>query len=466
MVEATRLSGRYVLGEQIARGGMGAVYRARDVTLERVVAIKLLGEHVADDPRFVERFRREARAAAALTHPNIASVYDYGEEGERAYIVMELVEGDDLAAILSAGRLALSRARHIAAQACDALGHAHRAGLVHRDVKPANVIVGRDDHVKVTDFGIARAAGDTTLTAVGSVLGTAAYMSPEQASGAEVGPSSDVYSMGIVLYEMLTGAPPFDADTPVALALKHVSEDVPAPSVRSPEVPDELDRVVERATNRRPELRYPNGTEMAGALRSSKRATAPLPAAAPAAVESPVATPRPPRGRPVLAQLIAVATVVAFLLAAVAVALTLTDASSRGEGGRAPGAQGRNGNGRDEPTNEPEQPPETVVVPDGLVGSNSDDASAVLSEAGLVPEIQEITHDEVPSGLIIETKPAEGTDVKPGSVVTLVVSTGRSQPPPEEGDEGDEGQGEGQGHGEGSSGPGRGEGPKDKGKDE
>ncbi|HEV3473701.1 MAG TPA: protein kinase, partial [Actinomycetota bacterium] len=209
MVEASPLIGRYRLEERIAGGGMGTVYVATDELLGRQVAAKLLNEELADNPSFVERFRREARSVAALVHPNIATVFDYGEDAGRHFIVMELVRGRDLDRVLAdEGALAPERARHIATKVCDALGHAHGAGVIHRDVKPANVIVTQDEGVKVTDFGIARVADDAAMTASGTVLGTAQYISPEQASDHPVGPASDVYSMGIMLFEMLTGRRP------------------------------------------------------------------------------------------------------------------------------------------------------------------------------------------------------------------------------------------------------------------
>ncbi|HEU4488041.1 MAG TPA: protein kinase, partial [Actinomycetota bacterium] len=257
MVEAQRLIDRYRLEQRLASGGMGTVYEATDERLQRRVAVKLLKEELADDPLFVERFRREARAVAALSHPNIASVFDYGADGGRDFIVMELLEGTDLAEVLQAGPLEPGRAAEIAAQACDALAHAHSAGIVHRDVKPANIILVASGTVKVTDFGIARALGDTTLTATGSVLGTAHYLAPEQASGSGAGAAVDQYAMGVMLYEMLTGEVPFSGDSPIGVAMRHVSDEVPAPSSKAPEVPAALDEVVLTATAKDPSDRYP-----------------------------------------------------------------------------------------------------------------------------------------------------------------------------------------------------------------
>nr|MDQ3958632.1 protein kinase [Actinomycetota bacterium] len=284
------LGGRYRLGERIAAGGMGTVYTATDERLGRQVAVKVLRDELADDDRFVERFRREARAAASLTHPNVAAVFDYGGDGGRLggtreqsggrlggtrersggrpFIVMELARGRDLAMLLrEEGPLAPERAAAIGAQVCDALAHAHAAGLVHRDVKPANVIVDEADAVKVTDFGIARAAGESTLTVTGSVLGSAHYIAPEQASGGQVTAATDVYAAGILLYEMLTNALPFTGESALAIAMRHVSDEVPAPSAVNPRVPEWLDGIVARATAKDPAARWADARDMAEALR-------------------------------------------------------------------------------------------------------------------------------------------------------------------------------------------------------
>ncbi|MGO4600118.1 protein kinase domain-containing protein [Terrabacter sp. 2RAF25] len=264
---AVRLAQRYTLRERIAVGGMGEVHLATDDRLGRVVAVKVLAPAVAHYPESVERFRREATTAAALSHPNIAQVYDYGVDGSSHFIVMEHVDGSDLSRLLrQVGRLTPSDAVRIAEQVCSALAAAHRAGVVHRDIKPGNVIVRPDGAVKVTDFGIAQALGQASLTDTGTVMGTAAYVSPEQARGQATSPATDIYSLGILLFQMLTGSVPFDGDTPVAIAMRHLDEPIPLPSSRVHDLPADLDDVVLRATAKVPSERYADADAMAMAL--------------------------------------------------------------------------------------------------------------------------------------------------------------------------------------------------------
>jgi serine/threonine protein kinase len=222
------LSHRYRLDERLASGGMGEVWKATDELLGRSVAVKVLKEQFVSDESFRERFRAEARFAASLQHSGIAQVYDYGEQDNVAYLVMELVPGETLSRILSVeGRLDVDTTLDIIGQAARALHVAHSAGIVHRDIKPANLMVTAEGVVKITDFGIARAGGASTMTQTGQVMGTAQYVSPEQATGRSITPATDLYSLGVVAYECLAGMPPFTADTPIALALMHVREDAP-----------------------------------------------------------------------------------------------------------------------------------------------------------------------------------------------------------------------------------------------
>jgi eukaryotic-like serine/threonine-protein kinase len=265
-------NGRYELHRRLGRGGMAEVYLARDQMLDRAVAVKVLFPALATDPGFVERFRREAQRAASLNHPNIVGVYDWGEANGTYFIVMEYVEGESLAEqIAREGRLHPDRAAEVASDIAAALGFAHRnGGVIHRDIKPGNVLITREGAVKVADFGIARAisdAPDQNLTKTGSVMGTATYFSPEQARGASVDPRSDVYSLGCVLYEMITGHPPFAGENAVAIAYKHVQEAPVPPRRIDPALPETLEAIVLKCLAKNPANRYPSAQDMRADLR-------------------------------------------------------------------------------------------------------------------------------------------------------------------------------------------------------
>ena len=360
MTTPTEVAGRYKLENRLGAGGMSTVFRAQDTVLERAVAVKLLAEHLAQDDDFVARFRREALAAARLQHPNIVQVFDSGQDQEsgRHYIVMEYVDGPSCADLLRQHRMFdTDDTVRIVRDACQGLDYAHRAGVIHRDVKPGNLLVSNETGTtKLADFGIAKAAEQTRITQVGAVLGTAAYLSPEQATGEEAGPGSDIYSLGVCAYQFLTGRLPHEYGSLTELALKQQQERVAPITTYRDDVTPELDQAVRLCLERDPAHRYANALDMAGALEAGVRgdtiaatelmaltdatskldttaATRALPAeraprrAAPAAERRP-APPRrerPPRKRNPLR-----AIVLAFivLLAGAAIALALSLSSS------------------------------------------------------------------------------------------------------------------------------------------
>lgn len=261
------IAGRYEVAERIAEGGMSTVYRARRLDDGAVVALKVLRGEYAADHEFIERFAREARAAEALAHQNIVRVLESGQDGDTYFIAMEYVDGPDLKAYLRrVGRLEPADAERIALQVCEALEYAHRQGIIHRDVKPENILLAPDGSVKVADFGIARALATSTITQPGTVIGTVHYLSPEQARGASVGRGSDIYALGVVLFEMLTGRLPFAGDSPIAIALKHLHESPPAPRSIEPSIPLRLEGIIQKAMAKPSQDRYGSAREMAGDL--------------------------------------------------------------------------------------------------------------------------------------------------------------------------------------------------------
>ena len=271
---AGTLSGRYETDERLGTGGMSNVYKATDRILERTVAVKILAEHLSDDERFVERFRREALAVAKLIHPNIVQVYDTGKDEGRHYIVMEYVEGRSGAQILQRqGPVEPEMAAEIGIQSCAGLDYAHRRGIIHRDVKPGNLMVvggpvgGGEMIVKLTDFGIARAIEQTRITQVGSVVGTAAYLAPEQVRGEEATPATDVYALGVVLYQFLTGRLPYEGSSLAELAVRQQNETPLPPDTYNSEVPETLGAAVLRALEGDPGRRYASADELAAGLR-------------------------------------------------------------------------------------------------------------------------------------------------------------------------------------------------------
>src|SRR5215203_4351097 len=258
------VDGRYVLGAFLGSGGMGEVYLAHDEVLDRDVALKVLRSHYAGDEEFAERFKREARRAASLSHPNTVQVYDRGEtEDGTSYIAMEYVSGGTLKEqIERRGPFGTRQTAAVGAQIADALGATHERGMVHRDIKPQNVLVSASGDLKVTDFGIARVASAVTSSASGAIFGTAGYISPEQTMGEPVGPASDLYSLGVVLYEMLTGELPFTADNSIAVCMKHVTEPLRPPRSLNPAIPEEINALVVKLLAKDPADRYGGAAEL------------------------------------------------------------------------------------------------------------------------------------------------------------------------------------------------------------
>jgi eukaryotic-like serine/threonine-protein kinase len=307
-MNADPLNQRYKLLSPLGTGGMAMVYKAQDLSLGRLVAVKILRETLTNDPDFLARFQQEARAAANLTHPNIVTVHDFGRDGERSYIVMEYIEGKDLKTLIKEGApFTAERTLDIAIQMCAGIGYAHRAGLVHCDVKPQNILVTADGRVKITDFGIARALaslhpGETTDV----VWGSPQYYSPEQAAGEAPTPASDVYSIGIVMFEMLAGRLPFVASTQQALAMMHLRDEPPSLSLFNPAVPDTLERIIHKVLAKEPSARYRTADHLGRILISYRQqgeelthaqisATPPTPApASRAGYETPTVQPASP----------------------------------------------------------------------------------------------------------------------------------------------------------------------------
>ncbi|MEZ5177302.1 MAG: Stk1 family PASTA domain-containing Ser/Thr kinase [Acidimicrobiales bacterium] len=422
--EQVVLNGRYELQRRVGRGGMAEVFLARDRLLDRPVAIKILFPEFATDPSFVARFRREAQAAANLNHPNIVGVYDWGKERGTYYIVMEYVDGRTVSDILRAdGPIEAKRAAGIAADVAAALGFAHRKGVVHRDVKPGNVLITATGEVKVADFGIARAmtsSSEENLTQTGSVMGTATYFSPEQAQGKPVDPRSDLYSLGVVLYEMASGRPPFSADSPVAIAYKHVQEPLPPLHEKVPGVPRGYEAVTNKALAKDPDRRYQDAAELRADLlrfrdgRPVQAGGAPMAAAAVAGAAAasalqpgPNTVPVPPDAPPLPEEAYEHKSRSGWFFAAIVVLLAIL--------GGLIFAFGRQLGVFDERAVQ-------VEVID-VVGSPVGLATQRLENLGLKVEAKREASDQ-PVDQVLEQSPELGTRVDKGSTVVLTVSGG------------------------------------------
>ncbi len=426
--------GRYRILRKLGSGGMANVYLAEDEDHGRRVAIKILNDRYANDESFTERFRREAKSAAALSHPNIVSIYDRGTAEGRPYIAMEVIEGRSLKeVIIGGGTMPISEAIEYAKQILSALRFAHRHGIIHRDIKPHNILLGQENRLKVTDFGIAR-YGPSQMTEVGSIMGTAQYLSPEQARGAPVTASSDLYSAGIVLYEMLTAKTPFNGETPIEIAMKHLNEPPRAPSELRPDVSPELDQIVLRALAKDPNERYETADEFSADLD------------------------RVEAGLPVSAETTAAATaVLAGLPPTEATQVLAPDARTRvlppqplapgrrppayppDYGYRAPRKRRRWGPwllvllfaalalaagwyvySRVQDELKDSAP---VAVPP-VIGQTQETATATLERIGFQVEVEREASTEYEEGLVANQDPEEGTRLAKGETVTIFVSTG------------------------------------------
>jgi eukaryotic-like serine/threonine-protein kinase len=453
----TLLDGRYRVGPVLARGGMSTVYRGTDMRLERPVAIKVMDPRFAADPTFLQRFEREARAAARLHHPGVVAVHDQGVDfaGDHAYLVMELVDGATLRDLMRQhGRLPVPLAIAVAEMVLSALAAAHREGLVHRDIKPENVLIGPGGVVKVADFGLVRAAAEASSTG-DVILGTVAYLSPEQVATGAADARSDVYATGVLLFEMLTAAPPYGGETALSVAYRHVNDDMPAPSTACAEVPAALDDLVVQATRRDPEVRPPDASAFLRNLQAVRtglgidRVAVPLPtstwsmaAAGPPTAVAGLPTDRGPRGTRALSRVDEV-----------------TGGPGVGDGAATGLLSGP----------PPGSPPRTQLPPDdpylrerarnrrafiawmvivlmlasaigvsawwlgsgrwtvvpNLAGLQAGTVQATLAAADLKSTLTEDHHDTVPGGAVVSTDPGPGQRAVRGSDVTVVISLGR-----------------------------------------
>jgi serine/threonine-protein kinase len=431
------LSERYRLETRIGQGGMAIVYSGTDTVLRRRVAIKVLREQLAADEDFVERFYTEAQHAAKLSHPNIVNTYDVGREGENYFIVMELIDGSTLADMLERGTaLPEGIAIDFAAQLCNGLGYAHRQGILHRDIKPANILITKDDVVKLSDFGIARAVTTQTMTQAGMVMGSVYYTSPEQAQGLEIGPPSDLYSIGVVLYQMLVGKLPFTGESPVTVALKHVSQRPPDIDTDDGKVSPAMAAIVRKLLQKDPADRFASASEVAKALREARehplmatpfdtpvRGQAPTPQGGPRTIPNP--KPRPSKypdrpqqaiaqtveaapddeeavapGRRAFGPLAALATV-AILVAAIVVGYLVA--------------------GKHNPF-----APAISRLP-SYVGMNVDDARSRLGALGIRYNVVTTPSDTIAANKIIKQEPSPAAPVDAATVVQLIVSSGPQQ---------------------------------------
>ncbi len=437
-----RISGRYQIIETIGGGGMANVYKAHDIILDRLVAVKVLQPHFSDDEQFIRRFRREAQAATSLAHPNVVTIYDVGEDGNTYFIVMEYVEGQTLKELIQAqGPLPVAEALDYMEQMLSAIAHAHANHLIHRDIKPHNILIRRDGLLKVTDFGIARAISSATITHTNSIIGSVHYLSPEQARGGLVTYKSDIYSLGIVLYEMVTGDLPFSGDTAVSIAIKHLQNDIPSAKERIPSLPQSVENIIRKATCKDPLKRYDSVDEMAAdvatALDPNRFAEPPFivnddedgaTKAIPIIrdvpnyddVEQTIEVPREKKVETPSSSnggnkknnqtkkakkgkkrnwLLILAVIFVLFFSALVAAFTLLPSLFKVD---------------------------EVEVLD-VIGKPFDEAEAELTQLGLVVEREEVPSDEIPADHVVRQNPEPHSVIKENATVTLFVSEGKQE---------------------------------------
>jgi beta-lactam-binding protein with PASTA domain/predicted Ser/Thr protein kinase len=480
VIEST-IEGRYQVITRVASGGMGEVFRAHDAVLARDVAVKVLHPQLAGDRGFVERFRREARAAAILNHPSIVGVYDWGATDGTYFMVMEFVQGTNLRSLLTEyGRLEPAQVVEVTLQVLAALDHAHGQGIVHRDIKPENILIARDGLVKVADFGLARAYADSFVSqAEGTVTGTVQYLAPEQIQGEPADPRTDLYALGVVMFELLTGRTPFVGETSLSIAYQHLSGHVPAPSSVMPTLPEEMDQVVLQATEKDREQRPPSARSMRNEILHAGVAAPPAPRVAELAGQLPSSelvpderaptvtiprslSPRARRARRVRRVLAILALLQILTSGAWAtwvyaiphytqvpdvVGLTAQEAEARireagldvstGPGryskrvptgsimGTVPAADARIRKGKSVLLI-PSLGRRLVAVPD-VTGKPQDEAAAILEDLGFAVEAKREFHDTVPQGIVIRQDPGADQQIQEGATVTILISRG---PPP------------------------------------
>jgi eukaryotic-like serine/threonine-protein kinase len=427
-----RISGRYQILETIGGGGMANVYRAHDAILNRIVAVKVLRPQFSDDDEFIRRFRREAQAATSLSHPNVVSIYDVGEENDLYYIVMEYVDGLTLKQLIQQrGSLPIAETVNIMSQISSAIAHAHANHIVHRDIKPHNILISEDGEAKVTDFGIARAMTSATITHTNSVMGSVHYLSPEQARGGLVNEKSDIYSLGIVLYEMVTGRVPFSGDTAVSIAIKHLQTVVPSPRKFNPTLPQSIENMILKATAKDPFHRYTNVREMETDLHtaldperiSEEKFIIPddnddVTKAIPIIKENHFidkdieqtkivkandkSTEQGKKEKPKKKKkwLVIVMITLLVLLGAVIAAFALVPKLLHVD---------------------------EVVIPEDLVGMEYEEVFETLTLLGLTVEKETMNHQEIPEDHVISTNPEAGRTVKVNTLIKVFVSEGKEK---------------------------------------